>query len=130
MRQLQLGLSASIIAGVLVVLLWPLARAMVRPLTDSLKSHRDQIALLAGCVVVLGLIGAWAIRPAVLPSRGIPDSLVGGLQGLAGLPLDPTRTYNELSVIWLSWYLGPVTIALSDGRRRRHGGPYCPPAGG
>ena len=27
--------------------------------------------------------------------------------------MEPTRTYSELSVVWLSWYLGPVTIALA-----------------
>jgi hypothetical protein len=38
---------------------------------------------------------------------------VATLQRLAGIPVDPTRTYAELSVIWQSWYLGPVTVALA-----------------
>jgi hypothetical protein len=39
--------------------------------------------------------------------------LIGGLQHLEGLSIDPTRTYAEYSVVWLSWYLGPVTIGLA-----------------
>jgi hypothetical protein len=111
--ELQRGLSASIVAGALLVLLWPLARPHSRRATEWLKSRRDGIAVIAGSLVVLGMIALWAIRPATSPSHGDPNGLVATLQGLAGLPVDPTRTYAELSVTWLSWYLGPVTIALA-----------------
>ena len=112
-RQLQLGLFLSTIAGVLLLVLWPLAKPRLHQATARLRSHRDEIAVLAGCVLVLGMVGAWAIRPAIMHSSGAPNALVATLQKGAGLPVEPTRTYAELSVVWLSWYLGPVTIALA-----------------
>jgi hypothetical protein len=30
-----------------------------------------------------------------------------------GLPIDGLRTYGERSVVWLSWYLGPVAVVLA-----------------
>ncbi len=110
--ELQLGLSGSILAGAFLVLLWPVAKRHLHRPTGWLNSRRRGIAVIGGCLVPIGMIVLWAIRPAI-PTHGAPNGLVGTLQGLAGLPVDPTRTYAELSVIWQSWYLGPVTIALA-----------------
>ncbi len=110
--ELQLGLSVSIIAGALLVLLWPLAKPRLYRPIGWLNSRRKGIAVLVGSVVPLGMIALWAIRPAK-PAHGAPNALVATLQKLAGLPVDPTRTYAELSVVWQSWYLGPVTVALA-----------------
>lgn len=111
--ELQRGLEFSIVVGALLVLLWPLVRPRLHRSTGWLKSRREGIAVLGGCLVVLGMIALAAIRPAVRHSHGAPSQLVAGLQGVAGLPVDASRTYAELSVTWLSWYLGPVTIALA-----------------
>jgi hypothetical protein len=130
--QLQLGVSFSIVAGALVVLVWPLARVPLHRATGWVDSHREQIAVLGGCLVALGIIALWAIRPA-FHSHGPPNALVYGLQGLAGVPHDWTRTYAELSVVWQSWYLGPTTIGLATVGAalmlarviRRPFAPYC-----
>jgi hypothetical protein len=111
-HQLQIGLSVSFILGALLVLLWPRARPHLYRLTAWLNTRRRRIAVLGGSLVALGMIALWAIRPAI-PTHGSPNALIGGLQGRAGLKVDPARTYAELSVIWQSWYLGPVTVALA-----------------
>ncbi len=112
-RQLQLGLFLSTIAGVLLLVLWPLRQPASPPGDGTPPITPGRIAVLAGCVLVLGMVGAWAIRPAIMHFSGAPNALVAPLQKGAGLPVEPTRTYAELSVVWLSWYLGPVTIALA-----------------
>ncbi len=38
---------------------------------------------------------------------------VAGMQARQGLPVDGGRTYAEQSVAWLSWYVGPVAMAVS-----------------
>ena len=42
----------------------------------------------------------------------MPNSLVGFLQQAEGVVVDSARRYYEHSMEWLSWYLGPVTLAL------------------
>ena len=42
----------------------------------------------------------------------MPNSLVGFLQQAEGLVVESARRYYEHSMEWLSWYLGPLTLAL------------------
>ena len=74
-------------------------------------------ALAVGVVVVLGLLSVYAgiLRPAIEVGRNLsPEqpTAVASLQEQAGLEVDPLRSYDELSVEWLTWYLGPVAVAL------------------
>ncbi|MCW2680157.1 MAG: hypothetical protein JWM62_1558, partial [Frankiales bacterium] len=58
---------------------------------------------------------AWFVRPAVQVARDIPvrfNPVVAQLQESAGLPVDVPRSYDEATMQWLSWYLGPVSLAL------------------
>jgi len=112
-HQLQLGLAASIVVAVGLVALWPLVRPTLRGLTDWARARRAGIATTAGCIVAFGLLLAWAIRPAVMHPLSTSTPLIGGLQDEAGLPFQPARSYAEDSVIWISWYLGPITVALA-----------------
>jgi hypothetical protein len=112
-HQLQVGLLAATVAALLLVILWPLARGHVSGWRDWATSQRNAIGTAAGCVVALGLVAAWGLRPAIMHSHGAVNPLVGALQTQAGLPSDPTRTYAEYSVTWISWYLGPITVALA-----------------
>jgi hypothetical protein len=74
--------------------------------------------VLAGSVVaVLGLLSVYVgvVRPRVETGRNLsPDqpTAVASLQEKAGLEVDPLRSYDELSLEWLSWYLGPAAVAL------------------
>lgn len=68
----------------------------------------------AGLVVALAAV-AWFVRPYVQVTRKIPDrtnQTIAALQQAEGLPVDVPRSYDELTMVWLSWYLGPVALAL------------------
>ena len=83
----------------------PLAPSMVRRLPD----------VAAAGVVVVGV--ALASRPLWLVVRQDASDpgarYVAGMQARLGLPIDGGRTYAEQSVAWLSWYLGPVALAVA-----------------
>ena len=36
-----------------------------------------------------------------------------GRPAAAGVPVDGTRSYDEMTVTWLGWYLGPLTLVLA-----------------
>lgn len=76
----------------------------------------------AACVGILAmvLLGlAWVVRPHIEASSGswAGDSNIGravaNLQRAAGRAVQPTRGYNELSIVSIGWYFGAVTIVLA-----------------
>jgi hypothetical protein len=112
-REIQAGLTASFVLGLVLVIGWPYARSHFARLGRWIRLRQASIAAGAGIVVALLFVGAWALRPALMHTRGVPSEFMADLQQAAGLPVDSGRTYFEDSVIWLSWYLGPITIALA-----------------
>ncbi len=112
-HELYTGLSVSFVIGVVLALAGPYARSHLARPGRWIGSHRDVIATTAGLIVALAFLAAWALRPALMHPRTIPSAFIADLQGAAGLHLDPGRTYAEQTMIWLSWYLGPVTMALA-----------------
>jgi hypothetical protein len=71
------------------------------------------LAAVAGALVGLAGFFGWLIRPRVQHLRGGVVGLVGGLQGAEHVTFDPTRKYFERSLTWMSWYLGPLTLAVA-----------------
>jgi hypothetical protein len=72
----------------------------------------------AGAVAVILLAAVAASRPLWYVGRDPSASesythYITFLQKAEGLRLDGTRTYAEQSLEWLSWYWGPVTLALA-----------------
>src|SRR4029078_5650481 len=55
---------------------------------------------------------AWFVRPLVQTTHGDRNAIVALVQRLNHASIDPTRRYSELSVRWISWYLGPITLTL------------------
>jgi hypothetical protein len=104
-----LSLAAAVVACALALGL----RRRALALWDRLRG-RALAGSAAGLVVLLSLY-AGLLRPQVETGRnlstGQPTS-VGVLQELSGLPADPLRSYDELSLQWLTWYLGPAAVAL------------------
>ena len=86
---------------------WRLPEVVARRLPD----------VAAGLVVVAGLY--LASRPLWQVVRQDPDDpgarYVAGMQARQGLPVDGGRTYAEQTVVWLSWYVGPVALAVALG---------------
>ncbi len=87
------------------------APAPARRLADLLPG------LSAGLVAVVGLVLAsrplWLVDRRLDPYLPGMDDFVGALQSQQGLPVDGLRTYSEMSVQWLVWWLGPVTVVLA-----------------
>jgi len=71
------------------------------------------LAAIAGVLVGGAGFFGWLIRPRVQHIRGGVVGLVGGLQGAEHVTFDPTRKYFERSLTWMSWYLGPLTVAVA-----------------
>ena len=103
------ALAATAIVCVVALVL----RERARALWDRLHG-RALAAGVTGLVVLLSLY-AGVVRPQVETGRNLsPDqpTSVGVLQELAGQQADPLRSYDELSLQWLTWYLGPAAVAL------------------
>jgi hypothetical protein len=111
-HQIQAGLAVSFIIGVILVIVWPYARSRFGSQGRWFREKQNAIAIGAGVAFLSIFLAAWAIRPALMHPRTAPNEFITAFQRAAGLPADPGRTYAENTVIWLSWYLGPITIAL------------------
>ncbi len=73
---------------------------------------RRPVAAIAAFGTVALAAFAWFARPHLEKTTELPNSLVGFLQQAEGLLVESARRYYEHSMQWLSWYLGPVTLAL------------------
>jgi len=98
------GVVASILAATLV------GRFGVRRSALFARS-REAVA-----IVIPGLIGAyltyaWLVRPFVEAPTRSDIYGIAGLQEAADVAIEPLRSYGELSVHWLSWYLGAPLVA-------------------
>ena len=117
-HQMWLGLAASVVVAVILLVVWPASARKRRGTSGSglppwSPLSQTFLAVASALVLVLGLLAAWGLRPAAMQTRMGAISLVGGLQSQAGLPPDPTRAYSEYSIAWISWYLGPIAVALA-----------------
>jgi len=98
-------LASIVVAAAVVVAVPPIARRVSRV--------PKSVAWIAATVVGAVGFGLWLLRPRVQHVHGAANALVKGLQQSAGVALDPTRTYAERTMTWMSWYLGPVTVAAA-----------------
>ena len=76
------------------------------------RRRREPASKVAFALVLLFGFGAWFVRPLVQTTRAGPKAIVGLVQRVNKLPVDPTRRYFELSVRWISWYIGPIALTL------------------
>jgi hypothetical protein len=81
-------------------------------LVDALRRRRDPASKVAFALVLAFGLGAWFIRPRVQEIHAGPNSGLALIQRLNRLPIDSTRRYYELSVRWISWYIGPIALVL------------------
>jgi hypothetical protein len=109
-------LIAMLVASVVAALVGLAATRSVR-LRRWLAERRDLLGRMAMWAVLV-LSAALATRPlwgrAHLIEPGSAQSeFIAAFQRAAGVAVDPTRSYDEMTVVWLAWYLGPVTVALA-----------------
>ncbi len=110
---LLLGGTAALLVTVAAVLDSRL-REWVRRL---LVAHRVALGRVGQALVVVGFV-ALASRPLWLTVHGAAPGgataqEIAELQAAEGLPVDGTRTYDELTVTWLAWYLGWSTVVAA-----------------
>jgi hypothetical protein len=110
---LQRGFEVSALLGLLVVLVWSLLGSRIRPWFARAAAHRTGVATGAGAVVAIAILAAWLVRPHVMHPTTTPSTFVAALQRAAGLPVNPSRSYGEWSLRWISWYLGPAAVAFA-----------------
>jgi hypothetical protein len=72
----------------------------------------------AGAVLAVAVLIGFAVRPYVQKVHGHPSAAVynaiKAVQQLQGLPIDPTRTYAEQTLYWVTWYIGLPTVLLAS----------------
>jgi hypothetical protein len=70
-------------------------------------------AALSAVLVMIGFV----VRPLVQQVRGetnaVTIAFIAEVQKLAGLPIDPRRTYAEDSLYWVIWYIGVPAVLLA-----------------
>ncbi len=106
-RLLELAALASAVACVVFVAAWPRIPGVAARLSSS------PVSTSVGVLVIVAGFFAWIVRPRIEHLHGNAIGLVGGLQAAEHVAVDPTRTYFERSLAWMSWYLGPVTVVVA-----------------
>jgi hypothetical protein len=85
----------------------------VRRLIDCFADYRRALAWVIPIVVVVTAGLLFFVRPMIQEvHRPTADPHIESLQEYEGIPIDGTRTYNERTVQWLSWYVGLAGLAL------------------
>jgi hypothetical protein len=102
------------ILAVVVVVAWTASPAIARRFSSWMAGHRRLLSDVASWSVGIGLLVAWALRPAKLVGglNAPVSAVVTQLQVSLGLPAQPGRTYAEQSLRWFEWYIGPIAVAL------------------
>ena len=83
------------------------------PRTDRVRWLPDTVAALA----LLAMAG-FAIRPLLWPDYGhgsdFTDNWVAYVQSQEGLPIEGSRTYYDMSLYWVGWYVGLGTVLFAS----------------
>ncbi|KIH97014.1 membrane protein [Streptomonospora alba] len=106
-----LWISAAVVACVAaaVALLW--RRGLPR-------GDRPSWLPTAAAWAVIAVMAVIALRPLLYTDTGHGDeataAYIGQVQELEGLPVHPDRTYYEMSLHWVGWYVGLSTVLLAS----------------
>jgi hypothetical protein len=108
--------AAMTVVSVVVLVVWP----RLGGIRTWMLERRSLGASVAGWVAVIGMVLAWSVRPYLQklkwpagPSSQPYINFNTVLQKREGLAISGLRTYGEHSVVWLSWYLGPIALVLA-----------------
>ncbi len=117
-RQVSGSVIALLVAGAVASIAGIIVATWGRDLGPRITLRITQAApwVVAGAVVIAAVV--LTSRPLWLVERresGLPGAreFVSALQTEQGIEIDPTRTYAENSVEWLSWWVGPPALVLA-----------------
>jgi hypothetical protein len=88
-----------------------IARFAPRLVTWPARAARGRLPDFAALIVAVGLLGAWFVRPHLQHTHAVKHRAMAALQRVDHVPIDATRRYYENSLVWHSWYLGPLALA-------------------
>ncbi|SDO52745.1 Dolichyl-phosphate-mannose-protein mannosyltransferase [Nakamurella panacisegetis] len=112
-----------VLAAVPVVLALGLGLSLLRPVTGRLavwmSDHRKGLTIGAGVVVAIGCV-VMVSRPLWLVDHFVKNrdggdyvGAVAARQKSEGLAIDGTRSYDEMSISWMAWYLGWIVVGAA-----------------
>jgi len=104
-----------LMVGAPVVLVLAFVVSMLRPLAAGrawVSRHSARIAAIAAGLAGLGVI-AMLTRPLWLVRHMAPTPQIAARQAAEHLAIDSTRTYDENTLTWLSWYYGWPVVVLA-----------------
>lgn len=100
-----------ILLGVVVTPLFVLAVGRLPGVRRWLESRRGLVSWVVLGTALLAIVFGLLARPSCCEGRFEYSPVLAQTQVEVGVPVDGTRSYSELSVRWLTWYLGaPATI--------------------
>lgn len=102
------GVVLGLLGAAVVAVVWAKPERRLAP------GGRRTVAYAAGAAVVVGF-AVLASRPLWFTAHYADPAMASTLTTLQsgqGLTVDPTRSYDELSLSWVSWYYGWPTVAL------------------
>ncbi|GHC76142.1 hypothetical protein GCM10007079_12190 [Nocardiopsis terrae] len=83
------------------------------PHTERVRWLPNAMALFTLLVMV-----GFAVRPLLWPDYGhgsdFTDQWVAYVQGVEGLPIEGSRTYYDMSLYWVGWYVGLGTVLFAS----------------
>ncbi|MBB6118783.1 hypothetical protein [Nocardiopsis algeriensis] len=80
----------------------------------------DRVRWLPAAVAALALLAmaGFAVRPLLWPDHGhgsdFTDNWVAYVQQVEGLPVESSRTYYDMSLYWVGWYVGMGTVLFAS----------------
>ncbi|WP_087100938.1 hypothetical protein [Nocardiopsis sp. JB363] len=81
--------------------------------------HTERVRWLPNAVGLLAILvmAGFAIRPWLWPDYGhgsdFTDQWVAAVQQTEGLPIEGSRTYYDMSLYWVGWYVGLGTVLFA-----------------
>ena len=108
LEALGAALALSIVIGAALIV-----RSRRRDRERRAAPNRQTLGAVTTVTALVVAFGAWFLRPVLQKAHGAANGTVAFVQTLEHVRVDSTRTYAELSVRWISWYLGPLTLVVA-----------------
>ncbi|MEU3016174.1 MULTISPECIES: hypothetical protein [unclassified Nocardiopsis] len=82
--------------------------------------HTERVRWLPNAMAAVALLVmvGFAVRPLLWPDYGhgsdFTDQWVASVQDIEGLPIEGSRTYYDMSLYWVGWYVGLGTVLFAS----------------